>query len=245
MRRRPDGTLGLVGYAHWLAGQVLDVARVNRFWMTWNLILAFIPAGLAVVLFWRPHVRTVMWWFGVGCFALFLPNAPYVLTDLIHLRWDAARSASDGVLVFGVLPLYGLFVTLGMTSYVFCVALIVREVRTVRTSVARWQVELPVHALCSLGIVLGRITRLNSWDTITQPRGTLESIFATLTWRGAPFAFAAVFIAVFASYTVFRALLVAGASWGGGWARRLGWVDGAGGGHGPGDATTPASATPF
>lgn len=217
-----DGRLVRVGYAHWLAGQVLDIVRINRFWMTWNLILAFIPAVLAAVLFWRPHTRTLGWWAGVVAFALFLPNAPYVLTDLIHLRSDAARSASDGVLVFGVLPLYGMFVALGLTSYVCCVELVVREVRTTRPDTGRWTIELPVHALCSLGIVLGRISRLNSWDTITHPRGTAETVFTTLTWRGAPFAFAAIFVAVFVAYTVTRALLVALITWGGRWAPRVG-----------------------
>ena len=189
--------------------------------MAWNLILAFIPAGLAIILFWRPHRRSVGWWIGVGVFALFLPNAPYVLTDLIHLRTDAAAAVSDGVVVFGVLPLYGLFVLLGMTSYVFCVEMILREVRTSRPDVARWAVELPVHALVSLGIVLGRIARLNSWDTITHPRGTAESVFATLSWRGAPFAFGAIFVAVFISYTVLRALYVAAFTWVGRWTARL------------------------
>lgn len=211
-----------MSYPHWLASQVLELVRINRFWMSWNLALAFIPAVLAVFLFARPHSRTLGWWAGVVAFALFLPNAPYVLTDLIHLRRDAAWAESDGVLVFGVLPLYAAFVLAGMSSYLFCMELIVREVHSVRPRVARGLIEFPVHALCSLGIVLGRIARLNTWDTITQPRGTVESVFATLTWRGAPFAFMVIFVAVVLSYTVLRALVVATASWGHGWARRLG-----------------------
>jgi uncharacterized membrane protein len=185
---------------------VLHVVRVNRFWMTWNLVLAFIPALLALPLFWAAHRRTVGWWAGVAVFALFLPNAPYVVTDLIHLRLDAARIGSDAALVFGVLPLYAVFIGLGLGSYLFCMAGIVREVRSVRPSAARPAIELPVHALCSLGIVLGRIARVNSWDTIARPVGTVESVFATLTWRGAPVAFVVVFTAVWASFTVARVL---------------------------------------
>lgn len=211
-----------MSYTRWLAGEILDVGRINRYWMTWNLILAFVPAVLAIPLLWRPHRRTAGWWAGIVVFALFLPNAPYVLTDLIHLRLDAARAASDGVLVFGVLPIYGVFVLLGMASYLFCVEGIVREVRSARPGTPRSGIELPVHALCSLGIVLGRIARLNSWDTITRPAGTVETVFATLTWRGAPFAFLAVFIAVWCSYTVLRALVHATGTWGIRWAERLG-----------------------
>ena len=196
--------------------------RLQFRFIIWNLILAWIPLCCALLAS-RARGRLALLALA-STWLLFFPNAPYVLTDLIHLRGDAARSASDGVLVFGVLPLYGLFVALGMTSYVFCMELIVREVRTTRPDTARWAVELPVHALCSLGIVLGRISRLNSWDTITHPRGTVETVFTTLTWRGAPFAFAAIFVAVFAAYTVMRALLVALLRWGGRWGERFGLV---------------------
>lgn len=203
-------------YVRWLTGEVFGVARTNRGWMTWNLILAFIPAVLAVPLLWRPHRRDAGWWVGMAVLVLFLPNAPYVLTDLIHLRLDAAQAASDGVLVFGVLPIYGTFILLGMSAYLVCLEGMVREARTVRPDLPRWAVEVPVTALCSLGIVLGRIARLNSWDTITGPVGTLERAFATLTWRGAPAAFLVIFLAVWISATVLRVLVTAAATWAGG-----------------------------
>ena len=208
----------------WLAWEVVGVAQINRSWMTWNLILAFIPAFLAIPLLWRPHRRTAGWWIGIAVFALFLPNAPYVLTDLIHLRSDAARAASDAVLVFGVLPIYGAFVLLGMGSYLFCVEGIVREVQGVRPGTTRSLIEVPVHALCALGIVIGRIARLNSWDTITRPVGTAETVFSTLTWGGAPAAFVAVFVAVWFSYLVLRTLAVAFLAWARRWAGRFGFL---------------------
>ncbi|WP_426570717.1 DUF1361 domain-containing protein [Aquihabitans sp. McL0605] len=210
-----------MSYVHGLAGQVLEIARGNASWMTWNLMLASIPAGLALVLFWQSHRRTAGWWLGVGAFALFLPNAPYLLTDLIHLRSDAAAATSNGALMFGVLPMYAAFVLLGMGSYVLCTELIVREVTDVRPGVARVRVELPVHLLCSIGIVLGRINRLNSWDTITRPRGTVASVLEALTWRGTPFAIAIAFIAVLTSFTILRALIVAADSWGRDWMARV------------------------
>lgn len=210
-----------MGYLRWLLGEVYGVAQINGFWMTWNLILALVPAVLSVPLFWRPHRRSAGWWLGVAVFTLFLPNAPYVVTDLIHLRFNAGLAESDAVLVFGVLPIFAAFVLIGMASYLFCMQAIIREVRSVRPGVDRWVIELPVHAVCALGIVLGRIARLNSWDTITQPVGTAESVFATLTWRGAPVAFVAVFIAIWISYTVIRVLAVAFGAWGRGVAGRL------------------------
>jgi len=202
-----DGTLEAMGYTRWLAGEILDLVRANRFWMTWNLILAFIPAFLAVLLFWPPHRRTFLWWCGVCVFVLFLPNAPYVVTDLIHMRGDAASAASDGVLVFGVLPLYGAFIAVGFGCFLVCLELIVREVRSMRPGASRWSIELTTSAVCALGIVLGRLARLNSWDTVENPRRTAEQIFTTLTWKGSPFIFTAILLAVVVTTAVLRALL--------------------------------------
>jgi uncharacterized membrane protein len=201
-----------VEYARILVVELWDVAQANRRWMGWNTFLALVPLGLALVLLWRPHRRTFGWWLGIGVFALFLPNAPYVVTDLIHLRWMAAEAESAEVLVFAVLPIFALFIGIGYASYLLCLELIVREVRRVRPTMARWPIELSVHALCAVGIVLGRITRLNSWDTATTPRWTAERIFNTLTWRGAPFAFLATLVAVILTSTVVRVLAKAAGS---------------------------------
>lgn len=203
-----------MGYLRWLIGEVYGVVQINGGWMAWNLILAFVPAVLSIPLLWRPHRRSAGWWAGIVVFVLFLPNAPYVVTDLIHIRFNAGLAESDAVVVAGVLPLFATFILLGMGSYLFCMQAIVREVRAVRPEVQRWMVEIPVHALCALGIVLGRIARLNTWDTITKPVGTAETVFATLTWRGAPAAFLAVFLAIWLSYTVIRVLVVATGAWG-------------------------------
>ncbi len=54
--------------------------------MVWNLYLAAIPAVVALLLFRRPASRSVAWFAGFGVWLLFLPNAPYVLTDVVHLH---------------------------------------------------------------------------------------------------------------------------------------------------------------
>lgn len=202
-----------MAYLHDVLAGVEALVRENRYWLGWNTFLALVPLALALALLWRPHRRTPAWWAGIGAFALMLPNAPYVVTDLVHLRWMALRAASGAVVVVGLLPLFAVFIGVGYLSYLACLELIVREVRSVRASSPRWVIELPVHVLCSVGIVLGRIPRLNSWDAVTTPRWTAEQIFDTLTWRGSPVAVAAVFVAVVATTTVVRVLVDAAARW--------------------------------
>ncbi|MCB0972528.1 MAG: DUF1361 domain-containing protein [Acidimicrobiales bacterium] len=200
-----------MGYLDAVLSDIAATVRANRFWMGWNTVLAMIPAGLALVLFFRPHRRTAAWWAGVVAFALFLPNAPYVITDLIHLRWLIGRASGGSTVVFGILPLMAAFIAVCYLAYLVCLEGIVREVRSVRPGTARPVIELPVHAVCAVGVVLGRVARLNSWDTVQNPRWTVEEVFNTLSWRGAPFAVVAVFVAMVVTTTVLRVLV--DASW--------------------------------
>jgi len=55
--------------------------------LTWNLFLAWIPFLLAIcvaAVHARGGPRVLLWVLGAG-WLLFLPNAPYILTDFIHL----------------------------------------------------------------------------------------------------------------------------------------------------------------
>ncbi|MDQ1384469.1 MAG: hypothetical protein QOG65_1848 [Actinomycetota bacterium] len=56
--------------------------------MLWNLFLAAVPAVLALALFPTSARRGVAWWLGFGAWVLFLPNAPYLLTDVVHMVHD-------------------------------------------------------------------------------------------------------------------------------------------------------------
>ena len=37
-------------------------------------------------------------------------------------------------------------------------------------------VDLSLHALCAVGIVVGRVFRFNSWDLVTNPGGLLDLV---------------------------------------------------------------------
>src|SRR4029453_16226898 len=88
LRSGGSGTMVAMGHAHSLLGPLAEVVVRNRFWMLWNLILAAVPLLLAVPLFRHPGRRGPGGWLGLGVVVLFLPNAPYVVTDLVHLRGD-------------------------------------------------------------------------------------------------------------------------------------------------------------
>ncbi len=133
--------------------------------LLWNLALAWIPFVAALAL---DDVRSTPLSLQLPLLAIwfaFFPNAPYLVTDLIHI--DPANTTTIGLLgdaaLVSVAPA-GL--ALGFSSLML-VERAVRERFGGRTALAVAVLSL---AAASLGIYLGRVVRLNSWDLLTRPR---------------------------------------------------------------------------
>jgi uncharacterized membrane protein len=148
-------------------------------WMYWNLALAMVPPVLAFVLFRSRARLTVLWWIGVAAFVAFLPNAPYVLTDVVHLRWDIARDATGTT---EIAVRYCILIGAGMAAYVVAMWRCSRFLfaRSVRMRVIA-AVDVAACALCSIGIYLGRVHRFNSWDVVRAPHVVLAAVFDGLS----------------------------------------------------------------
>ena len=149
--------------------------RANIVWMTTNLLLAAVPFVLAVWLFAVQRAKTWGWWIGFGAFVAFLPNAPYVLTDVIHLSTDLRHATSDLQSV-GLLLQYGLLLAGGLAFYGGCLAVLRRRLLADGLARWRWPAEIGLHAVCSVGIFLGRVFRLNSWDLVVRPSSVLQYV---------------------------------------------------------------------
>ena len=176
-------------------------------WLLVNTVLAWIPVVLATVLFTlrRDGRRRPLWWAGVALFVLFLPNAPYVVTDLVHLRDDVR--AADGPVVTRVLPVYAAFIASGFLAY-YLSLLQVRHYLVRRGQAARVpSIVLGLHALVAVGIFLGRWTRLNSWEPVVHPRDAFERVLLALTWADAPTLVAATFVVTALGHFVTRAVV--------------------------------------
>lgn len=160
----------------------------NSGWIAWNLCLALIPLALSVWLFRRPRQvqskrRSPLWWLLFLAYLAFLPNAPYLLTDIIHSINSARYSHSIWVIVLLVIPMHLLAIVGGFEAYVL--ALINQQHYLVRQGAARWvnPTELITHGLCAVGIYLGRFDRLNSWDLVQDPSAVALRLLNTLTAR--------------------------------------------------------------
>ena len=153
-------------------------ALVNNVeWMSWNLFLALIPLLMARFLFGhqdRPRWALIT---GAAVFVAFLPNAPYVLTDVLHLPRELAATHGNHWLAAALVGQYLCLFAAGFAAYVLSLVRLERWLAdhgvSRRTVLG---VDLSLHALCAVGIVLGRVFRFNSWDLITNPNGLLALV---------------------------------------------------------------------
>jgi uncharacterized membrane protein len=134
--------------------------------LAWNLFLAAIPA-LAAWFFARAMGKDSSTIEKVGWFVVwivFLPNAPYIITDFVHLTtrpgipfwYDTALLVSCA----------GTGLLLGYTSIADVQFVIARRF----SPLVGWMLVIAAVLLSGFGIYLGRFLRWNSWDTLTSPR---------------------------------------------------------------------------
>ncbi|PTL83541.1 DUF1361 domain-containing protein [Vitiosangium sp. GDMCC 1.1324] len=147
--------------------------RMSFVFLVWNLFLAWVPYGLALLAGLLQSRGWGRWWNLLplgGAWLLAFPNAPYLLTDFIHLRprpgvpmwFDAAMLASFAATGW----------LLGLLSLEVWKRLL--EERWGRA--VAWGGVLAASVLCGYGIYLGRFERWNSWNVVNRPRSLLEAV---------------------------------------------------------------------
>lgn len=132
-------------------------------YLVWNLTLAWIPLLLALLLLVAYRQRhTVVELLAIGAaWLVFLPNAPYVLTDFIHL---GTRHRLFDSVVFASFAFTSL--ALGFASLLLVQLVVTRAAG----ALAGWLLVVGALFASSVGIYLGRVLRLNSWDVLWRPR---------------------------------------------------------------------------
>lgn len=154
--------LALLAYRiHWSG-------RTSFFFLSWNLALAAVPLVFALAALGLSHLRwpffslvmLIPW-------LLFLPNAPYILTDLLHLKARAPIPLWYDLILLLAFALTGLL--LGFLS-MMCVERVLQPLFERPVIVV---FRGAVLFLCGFGIYLGRFLRWNSWEIATRPKSFL------------------------------------------------------------------------
>jgi len=150
--------------------RVVRTGTTDYAFLVWNLVLAWVPFMLAVGLWGGYHRGASRWLLGTlgVTWLLFLPNAPYIVTDFVHLDRGAPVPMWFDSLAIGAAAATGLL--LGFASVYLIEAVLDRSLgRRVM-----WPFTLGVLGLASVGIYLGRFQRLNSWDALRHPHLLLD-----------------------------------------------------------------------
>ncbi len=148
--------------------------------LIWNLFLAWIPFGLAIATYdrHRAGARPLTLVPLAALWLLFLPNAPYIVTDFKHLVPSPIVPLWVDIVVIAAPAWTGML--LGFLSLYLMQAV----VRQSAGSAAAWLVAVSALGLSSFGIYLGRVLRWNSWDVLTDP-GLLSQLGAVAADRRA------------------------------------------------------------
>lgn len=165
-----------------LLSSVLLALRIKVFqdffllFLGWNLILALIPFVIALATYKyvealaRPFIRIPIFLIWL----LFLPNAPYLLTDFIHLRLSAATTV-----VFDFVLILSFSVT-GCMAGVYAIGIMKQFLNLFYNPLQVKVLVLIFSLLCGYGVYLGRVLRLNSWDVFTRPGTTIPKLLSGL-----------------------------------------------------------------
>jgi uncharacterized membrane protein len=146
--------------------------RIFRF-LVWNLFLAWLPYLWSLWALSIHRRQPGRWWLLLlpgTLWLLFFPNAPYLVTDLMHLRSDPPVPLwyDSGMLIS--------FAWAGCFLAVASLSVMHRIIRDYTGRALSWLMVLGMLALCGLGIYVGRFLRWNSWDIFLYPTDVISDI---------------------------------------------------------------------
>ncbi|HRZ50059.1 MAG TPA: DUF1361 domain-containing protein [Bacteroidales bacterium] len=145
---------------------------VTFLFLNWNLFLAFIPWFLTSLAILYP--KLVKSKFSliilIAIWLLFFPNAPYILTDLFHLRLNSSMPIWYDLI---------LILSFAWTGLLFGL-LSLWDIENVQRQRIKKRFVFPISIsllfLGSFGIYIGRYLRWNSWGILNEPITLLYDI---------------------------------------------------------------------
>lgn len=155
----------------WFDTETIRRALIPDFGMGWNLFLAVVPLALAMIFFRVGRRPGWLFWPGLVAFVLFLPNAAYALTDVLHMVHRIRRTPYMPIwtVALVLIPQYALFMFVGLQVHVLSIMRLGDYLRWLGRPALVVPMELALNLLASLGIFFGRFQRFNSWDVVNEP----------------------------------------------------------------------------
>ena len=145
--------------------------------LLWNLFLAWIPL-LFIKWVWEMESSRRLPFGLLAAFLfiwlLFFPNAPYIITDLKHLRGVPEQMIwYDALMIFT-------FSVAGFLTGLYSIRIVHRIITHRWNAQLAWAIVFMAMVMSGFGVFLGRYGRWNSWDIVTQPGSLVRGIFMSL-----------------------------------------------------------------
>jgi uncharacterized membrane protein len=141
--------------------------------LLWNLFLAWIPYLFSIAAIGLHLAFPKHWWpllIPGGIWLVFFPNAPYILTDFLHLSYRPPVPLWYDIGLLASFAWSGLFLAVASLKTMH------ELVKTYLGWVIGWLFSGAALGLGGLGLYLGRFSRWNSWDLLSQPQEILFDI---------------------------------------------------------------------
>lgn len=143
-------------------------------YILWNIFLAFIPfviSSLLLLYLKEKKIKKSLFIVGLFIWLLFIPNAPYIITDFIHLgEIRVIPVLFDIFLLFSSATL-GLI--LGFHSLFHIEQIFKTKFSGAKTNLIMSLIIL----LISFGMYLGRFLRFNSWDIFFNHISLIKNVW--------------------------------------------------------------------
>lgn len=149
--------------------RAVQTEQIRGLFLLWNLFLAWMPLFFA--LFARrlssslivTKSKQLFVLVNLGLWLLFFPNAPYLITDLIHLGEYERQILWFDTVGFFIAALAGICTGL------YSLQVTHQVLNQFINNVFAWIVISASIVLSGFGLYLGRYARFNSWDLFTHP----------------------------------------------------------------------------
>ncbi len=166
----------------------LYTGKYSFLFLVWNLFLAWIPFVISLTMYFISHtgMKRIGRIFIPPFFVLwlvFFPNAPYMITDLIHFNNKGSFIVWFDLIVYAVFILTGFF--LGFLS----LYIVNRLLEKIMNRLSALAVVMSILLISSYAIYMGRFVRHNSWDAIASPFKIFLSFAANINFQSIVFSF--------------------------------------------------------
>lgn len=170
--------------------RIVYTRSIGYIFLIWNVFLAWLPLYFSLI-YTNIKFKYKSCSYLIGLlWIVFYPNAPYILTDFIHLsRYRFYEDivygeiSSSNFFIWYNFFLISIFIIIGLVLSYISLSIMHRYIREKYNTLIGWIFIAIISVLSGFAIYLGRFIRLNSWEIVTSPMKLIKIIISSLNLR--------------------------------------------------------------